>query len=253
MRGRLRLNEETERLCLPSRCSVLQHWSLQLINKTHAAVGAQRRRRSSGVNDRPLSGPSLLPRPSVQILLLFSQETGSCPLPGPAHRITSCSLSGGGRLFVLERLPPKQKPEDPVTRGALGACTLRLDPRQEPDELSDHIWIWCHLHCQPAVTQRPISITGCCEGGGLTCCMATHPPALVAPVHDLKLLPQPPAHGGKETRGWTQIITQVQNRSHTFQVVQLKVVDWIRVLDHLWIWVIRSRGQLMHCGTQHLL
>lgn len=45
---------------------------------------------------------------SLLILLLFSQETGSCPLP--AQRITSCPLSGGGRLFVPEPLPPKQKP-----------------------------------------------------------------------------------------------------------------------------------------------
>lgn len=39
---------------------------------------------------------------------LFSLETGSCPLP--AQCITSCSLSGSIRLFLLEQLPFKQKP-----------------------------------------------------------------------------------------------------------------------------------------------
>lgn len=41
-------------------------------------------------------------------MLGFSLETGSCPLP--AQCITSCCLSGSGRLFVLEQLPFKQKP-----------------------------------------------------------------------------------------------------------------------------------------------
>lgn len=103
---------------------------------------------------------------SLLKLLLFSQETGSCPLP--AQRITSCRLSDSGRLFVLERLPPKQKPgliNDKREKDKLcvNVCQaeevkVRADPRQGWDMLFENIWFWFHLHVTPAVTKGPMSI-----------------------------------------------------------------------------------------------
>lgn len=80
-----------------------------------------------------------LPPLSLQLLLLFSQETGSCPLPA-SHHITSSSLSGGGRLFVLELLPPKQKP------GFKIVCVIFASEHGGVwagpwQSLSDEIWI----------------------------------------------------------------------------------------------------------------
>lgn len=56
----------------------------------------------TAVAARSNSSPRSVHAFSLLILLLFSQETGSSPLP--AQRITSCCLSGGGRLFVLEQI-----------------------------------------------------------------------------------------------------------------------------------------------------
>ena len=60
----------------------------------------------------------------------------------------------------------------------------------------DHIWIWFHLHVPPAVSihhrlllQLQLNVD---------VFVASHPPALMVPVHDLELFPQPPIEGGVE-------------------------------------------------------
>lgn len=110
---------------------------------------------------------------SLLKLLLFSQETGSCPLP--AQRITSCRLSDGGRLFVLERLPPKQKPgliNDKREKDKLcvNVCVRlgRLRSGQIPDRAGTRSLITSGsgftstLHLLWPKGQWA-SITGCCE------------------------------------------------------------------------------------------
>lgn len=202
---------------------------LSLITKTHVSVSnrmrkeareAGRKRRriqvsalrgSVGVNDRPHCQVWSARFP-VWLQLLFSQETGSCPLP--AHHITSCSLSAGGRQCVLEPLPPNQKPGliNVSTRETEEVCVWYSicisgcgAPGQirPPTVLFDGIWIWFHLHVPPNVTDRPISIFHRLLFQiwlGVAMFMESHPPALVAPVHGFKLLPQPPTEGGKERK-----------------------------------------------------
>lgn len=65
----------------------------------------------------------------------------------------------------------------------------------------DHIWIWFHLHVPPAVTNQPMSIHHKLLLQLLLSVdmfVVSHPPALMVPVHDLKLFPQPPTEGGVE-------------------------------------------------------
>lgn len=146
---------------------------------------------------------------SILKLLLFSQETGNCPLP--PQRITSYCLSGGGRLFVLERLPPKTESRDLLMMrerkmncmcvnwcARLWGLRLRKIPEKAGTRslMTFASALTSALHLLWLLNQ-PASITGCCEAVIGSGCVG-HPPALVVPVHDFKLFSQPPTEGGVE-------------------------------------------------------
>ena len=113
---------------------------------------------------RSNSSPHSVHAFSLLILLLFSQETGSSPLP--AQRITSCCLSGGGRLFVLEQIRSDRglelilqacEAERQITHVCVRRQGLwfRADPCQGCDTLFHDILICFHLRGPPAVTGGP--------------------------------------------------------------------------------------------------
>ena len=91
---------------------------------------------------------------------------------------------------------------------------VRADPSQRCNTLFDDIWIWfLLLHsptcCDTLADEHP-SQTPCKRLRlGVDVFVAGHLPALVVPVHDFKLFPQPPTAGGTERKTNTRLKEQI--------------------------------------------